>query len=460
MTSVGVRTVHYLLTILFTVLFAHTASAAWYPIQDGEDLGSQRISLPDNSSWRGRIGDEVVVVWKDGAAERTFTGNIRHISELYIKVASQAAGSERVIFVANIISLKNAGDGSSDNADVGKVVIQDKADETSDSKTTKASDSPDLSKQGVFILPMTGMVGTEFRDEEIRKIVKQADARGQGQVIVLDINSGGGYVIESKIINSVIDDACERHTVVAWIEHAISAASNASLHCDQIIFRTTGHTGGITTIMGNAAVDDAQLEVRIKLLEDTLVKKNRPIEWGRCLVREDTFLSATKDPETGEVTWYDTLEGEKVFSHRGQNLVFSSQDAVEYGFAMGIADTPEEVAELLQLNEGEWELAGNGKELNEKWVTMGERFTRALKQDMAELRSLGGSRRDINKIIAIYKSWIAWHRKAPNWAWQKIPTIAQLEKMIEDLKYQLRQMANGGGGRGSGGGGGGGGRGR
>ena len=445
---------HVLKVILFSLLFTASATAVLYPIQDQDYTGNtQRIQLPDNSSWRGKLGDHVTVVWKDGTAEPSMSGNIEHISDLYIKLNNDADGQTQVIFVANIISLKHADDVSK-SSDAEDEVVERTDDEDESTKTTKSDDpkSPDLSKQGVFILPMTGMVGTEFRDEEIREIVRQADERGQGQIIVLAINSGGGYVIESTIINSVIDDACERHTVVAWIEHAISAASNASLHCDQIIFRTTGHTGGITTIMGNKAVSDQELEKRIKLLEQTLIKKNRPVEWGRCLVREDTFLSATKDPETGEITWYDTLEGEKVFSKRGQNLVFNALDAVEYGFAIGIADTPEEVAELLQLQDGEWELAGNGEELNEDWVTMGERFQRAIKQDMAELRNLGGTRSDINKMIKIYQSWIAWHRKAPNWAWQRIPPIDQLKKMIADLKYQLTQMGGAGGRTGGGGG--------
>ena len=48
----------------------------------------------------------------------------------------------------------------------------------------------------------------------------------------------------------------------------------------------------------------------------------------------------------------------------------------------------------------------------------------------------------IRKRIEIYKRWIRWWKRAPNkMMFQGAPSVEQLERMIEELKIELRKLA-------------------
>ena len=49
----------------------------------------------------------------------------------------------------------------------------------------------------------------------------------------------------------------------------------------------------------------------------------------------------------------------------------------------------------------------------------------------------------IRKRIDIYKRWITWWKRAPNAMRGSAPPVEQLEAMIEELKLELRRMAEG-----------------
>ena len=62
------------------------------------------------------------------------------------------------------------------------------------------------------MLPLNKMVGLEFRHEEMEALAEEADKWGDGQIIVLLIDSGGGAVVEMEKIHELknsVDRACE-----------------------------------------------------------------------------------------------------------------------------------------------------------------------------------------------------------------------------------------------------------
>ncbi|MCH2134761.1 MAG: hypothetical protein MK116_13545 [Phycisphaerales bacterium] len=409
----------------------------------------QSVRLKSGKVWRGRIGDVITVEWKRGASRPKLTGTLQEIDRLYLKVAPSGGGDTQLILVDYITSLT-----TDQKRDIGgdapaaptPVETAEPAKDTSagDAKATGPG-TPNLDKKGMFILPLSGTVGIEFRPEEIEEITRQADARGPGQTIVLEIDSGGGLVAEGMIIMEKIFDACDRHTVVAWVDHAISGASWTALCCDLIVFKKHGHTGGITIMIGNKTAPEATVMDWLQKLEKLLVTKNRPKYWARPFVLEQSYLSATKDPDTGEVKWFDDLSGERVFSGPGQNLMFNASEAEEYGFSYGTANTPEELAELLDLPEGSWELAGNGQELHDQRYELKDRFMKATAKDHYRLGQLGNTPADINKRIKIFESWLLWWKRVPNQCRMtgRVPSKDQIKQLIEEQRYLLRQMSGG-----------------
>ncbi|MEE2907838.1 MAG: hypothetical protein VX527_08390 [Planctomycetota bacterium] len=419
---------------------------------DSASEATQKITLDNGKSWRGHVGDQVTIEWRDGAAQPRMTGSLDLIARLYVKFTPNDTGKERVILLRSILSIESVDtdDEAPQGSDAGKQGSDKSKAKDSDGKTS-GGDSAD--KTGLLILPLSGTVGIEFRPEEIEEITRQADERGDGQVIVLEIDSGGGLVAEGMLIKEAIYDACERHTVVAWIDHAISGASWTALCCDVIVFKQHGHTGGITIMIGNKTAPDATVNAWIPEIEKLLREKGRSTYWAKPFVLEDSYLSATKDPDTGKVTWYPNLKGERIFSGPGQNLMFNADEAVEFGFAIGKANTHEELAEVLQLKN--WELAGEGQELHDRRGELKEKLVDTIKKQMRELGRLGTTRSDMNKAIKILQSWLRWWKVAPNQCAMVagLPKPEKIEELIEEMRYQLRQMAAGsGGGRGGGGG--------
>jgi len=57
------------------------------------------------------------------------------------------------------------------------------------------------------------------------------------------------------------------------------------------------------------------------------------------------------NPETGVITYYDHEFGDNVLSKSGRNLTLGAQEALDSGLCDGIADTGEELAALLNLEE-------------------------------------------------------------------------------------------------------------
>ena len=325
-----------------------------------------------------------------------------------------------------------------DDAAPEMVVMESKQDE---SKSTPV----DLSKKGMFVLRLTGMVGEEFRPEEIENIVAQADERGPGQVIVLEINSGGGSVAEGMKIRDVILDACNRHRMVAWIETAVSCASWTALCCDEIVFKNGGYTGGITIMNGRTTAPEATVVWWIGELQQLLRKKNRPVEWAVPFVLEDSYLSSTKDPETGSIQWFNDPEQSGEYSHSkpGENLYFNYRTGVDWNLAVGVAQNEEELAELLKI--GEWEPAGTGRKLNSDILDAKERLRSEAQELQYELQNAGNDISGINKRIKIYKRFLVIMRQYPNIAANSLGmnpkyVKSRIEDMIEELEWQKRQM--------------------
>ncbi|MBG84871.1 MAG: hypothetical protein CMJ40_10050 [Phycisphaerae bacterium] len=442
------------LLLLFSIIGCCLAS----PVASAQSVRVPYKNMDgERESARVQQGDHVTITFQSGKrAPETVTGKIVDIrlqGAKFIKL--DTSSGEKIVFLDAIRKIVDADaieatpDPEPSKPEVKKPDPKKEAPKAESSEMASGADSADEEidpdKKGLFVLRLTGTVGLDFRPEEIEEIVRQADERGPGQVIVLEINSGGGSVAEGMIIRDVILDACKRHRMVAWIEKAVSCASWTALCCDEIVFKKGGYTGGITIMIGRTTAPEPIVKGWINNLGNLLRRKNRPAIWAVPFVLEDSYLSATKDPVTGSIEWFNDPEqsGEMMFSEPGKNLYFDYRTGVDWNLAVGVAQNEEELAELLKI--GDWELAGTGRKLNKDLVEARERITTEAMELNHQLQNAGNDLSGINTRIKILKRFLVIMRQYPNIAANVLnlrPNIMKVyvEDQIEELEWQKRQM--------------------
>ncbi len=414
-----------------------------------------RVDLPDGSRWRGETGDQVKVTYKAGARKQTVTGELKAVESDWIVVAP-ADGEDAIIFKSDIVSIEAAAAAAQpDTPDTpqdpesGDGPAQAGGDNASsaDAATTETdSDLPEsllhdpADGMPVFYLPMEGMVGGEFREEEIRAVAAEADKLGPGQTIVLHIDSGGGLVAEWQLIWQTIAEVKKRHRVVAWVKTAISAAASTSLACSCIVFEDNGSLGSITTLMGSQEAPIEMQERGANELKQVLKEGGYSEHFARPFKIMRAMISYDKDPDTGIVTFYPTMEGDSVLSDDKHVLTLNAREAVDCGLSLGIANTKEELAEVLHM--GGWNEVGTGQEIFDKWW----RDCEACKRD---LQVLGGKLgrlnqrdpADIREAIRIVRIFISWWDRTTNICFMnQLPPKSQLELQLKELEDRLREL--------------------
>ena len=399
---------------------------------------SVTVVLPGGGAWRGATDDQVTVEYQDGALKKTVSGVLVKAADMYLQVG------DVVIFRSDILSMA-----SGDAPEAAPEESNAAKPESASPATPDASSSPtpevDDDAPGVFYLPMSGMVGLEMRPEEIEMIVAEADKHGDGQTIVLDIESGGGMVIEYIVVAQTIVEYKKRHKFVAWVGEAISAAAATALACDRIIFKSNARLGAITMHSSGNPVSDETEERWITLLKGVLRTSGYSEHWARPMVRNDSWISYIKDPITGDVEYFGSrqdLPGEVVLSNYGENCVLSAEQGVDSGLGYGRADNKEELADILDMPA--WKELGTGQKMHDTWHRTCERCKEDIRKTTARLGMLGEYPQmvQLRKRIEIYKGWLRWWKKAPNqMLLLGVPSQEQLEEMIEELQRELREGA-------------------
>ena len=309
-------------------------------------------------------------------------------------------------------------------------------------------------KPGVFVLPWKGGVGQTANAKEITEIGAEADKWGPGQTIVLDIDSPGGRVTEIFKIIDAIAKVRERHRMVVWVREAISAAAITSMQCEEIYFRKVGALGAAMVING---ADSAPPEIVERFRTDVapVIERNgRPRAVFEAMVLANAVLTYTKDPVTGKVTWHDKvtgLPGEVVLSDEKDNLTFNASNALDSGFSRGTADSEQELAKLLGLQE--WhEISDAGRKASATLVRnyeSCEKELQLLNQSMGVQRS---SQVDQLKAqIKFVETGLSWAKRCPPCvtnvfgAAEASDVVERLTKELKDLKRQLNDARKAGG---------------
>jgi hypothetical protein len=183
---------------------------------------------------------------------------------------------------------------------------------------------------------------------------------GKNDVVVIRINSGGGYVLETNKFQDLFQNVYKKKfRTVAWVESAISAAAMSPYPLEEMYFLPEGNLGACTAWGGALqAVKGLQLEQILAQMENVSREAGRDPKIMRAMQIMEP-LSASIDQVTGEVTWFqDESSGDTCLNHKGHILTLTAPDAVKFKFAKGIAKDREELAKAMGLTEVEW--AGQG----------------------------------------------------------------------------------------------------
>ena len=399
---------------------------------------SIEIRLKNGSAWRGELNDFVQLTFVQQGIEIPFTGRLLAATKYYIKIEGNLAGetATKTIFNGDIRSMRTIAEPEMADAERSSKTRSNKRD----ANATTARDAGNQPR-GVFVLPMSGMVGETFRAQEIKKIGDHADSFGPGQIIVLLVDSHGGLAAAMEPIHNSILDVKKRHRVIAWIKTAISAAAASSLACDEIYFMTEGTLGAMTAYAGTTALKDEELQAWLDLAGKFMENGGRYPYIAHAMIHAPALLSYDKDPETGEVIWHNDLSGQHQLSNDTSNLVFTSGMAVDSGFADGIADTGEELAELLDLSE--WrEIDSYGRSIAKDWEDTVKKAQEEIPRLWAR-RSMatGTPEQRIGALIRIDEQLIKWIDRVPVIAKRMIPASKDfLQREIRELRKQLADI--------------------
>ena len=401
------------------------------------------VKMSGGAVWKGDVGARVRLVYALAGKEVTVEGDVSKIDSalkvVKVKVAEGGKTVEKTVFWSDIRKMETLS-GDAKSAPAGTAASKPGATAAASGATANAAGK----KKTVFIMPWEGTVGVGARHDEIEKIWKEADKLGPGQIIVLEVISPGGLVIEGDKIDETLNAMKKEHRVIAWIKEAISAAAFTSLHCNEIYFQRVGTLGAITMFAGTKSIEGAELEAWVKKVGDVAQESGRSRWIGEAMVTNAPLLSYDKD-ENGNVTWYNTLEGKHKLSDEIQNLTLNADTALDCKFSDGTADNVDELLALLHLKKDEVEISPIGYKIYMDWQTLLKTYLEKKPQILRDAMNPGGLDEVVqisNRIKAV-KQLLEWYDKClPCLMYEQpsVPPKEELEKILKDLKRQLSEI--------------------
>ena len=132
------------------------------------------------------------------------------------------------------------------------------------------------------------------------------------------------------------------------------------------------------------------------------------------------------DPETNKVIWFGGVDGEwneplpegaVILSNENQNLSFNASNALACGFSQATCIDLDDLAQYLNLPEGEWYVTDDlGEKIAKDWADTYKECSERLQLSMAEWQFKGSSEGGAGVLksrIKILREWKKWLKRAP-----------------------------------------------
>lgn len=299
------------------------------------------------------------VTLRDG---RVIEGTILREEQGYVwvRVGEGGLGSEEMFTPAQIASIDRGGEKDAEASEGAAPAKEPAASPKPAEGKPEAAEKPKragVPRAAVITLGGGGdkdMVGVYMTSHILKEIMPVLE-KDQVDVVVFRINSGGGMLLEIQALSDIIhNEYKKRFRTVAWIESAISAAAMTAHTMEEVYFMTSGNYGAATGWRGALeAVKGRQLQEVLFMMEKISERGGHPKEIMRSMQIQEP-LSASVDPQTGQVTWFNSLEGQSVLNPVGRVFTFTAADALRFKFARGVADDVETLGRLMGYTEVDW----------------------------------------------------------------------------------------------------------
>jgi len=202
----------------------------------------------------------------------------------------------------------------------------------------------------------------------LQRALKEVRTRG-GDRLVIEIDTPGGPIEVMWLMAKAIDEAVRDGVlVVAWVnDRALSAGVLVSMACERVYMRqraTIGSAQPVITLPGGIAPLPEAGGLREKWTSSLRAQFRACAEWrGRSAVLAEAMVDAQIEARLIELDGeslivsgkeYDDLQERNAYVvfHRticesGELLNLTANEALEYGFVEGLAETFDEVLEMV-----------------------------------------------------------------------------------------------------------------
>jgi hypothetical protein len=223
------------------------------------------ITLENGTKWTGEIGQSIVVHAVLGSKEKIFSGKLERVTESYLIVGGDFINVSEVLSITLRSEQETELVEGADGVDLG-----DAGNSSSPINEEKSVDS----ELKLAVIPLTGEIGfvhgemsseaNWFGAGHLEAMFKKAK-NASVKIVVLEINSTDGLVIERNKICDVIQKYRAEFKIVAYPHAALDAASTVAMTCDEILAAPDSKVGDAIVVEKKYASADASV-VRSYLL--------------------------------------------------------------------------------------------------------------------------------------------------------------------------------------------------
>ncbi len=305
------------------------------------------LALPFTS-----LADKVYL--KDG---RVVEGTISREGDGFIYVTYMVGQLERTEFIlrVNIDRIERDKDTTETPAESPKETpaAPTNAKPSSSPKTPRPSTDLPPGTRKIAFVTLEEMVGPFMNAEALRKSIQLLED-DKPDIVVLQINSGGGALFEVQKLSDAIEHGIKpKYRVVAWVESAISAAAMTAFTCEEIYMMPEGNIGAATAFSqsgGRATAMKGESLEQLLRSQEKITRRGKHDPLVMRAMQVPTNLSCDID-DAGRVTWRNDLGGQYIVSTDKQILTLNSIDSVKYGLARSVAASKDDLARAMGCTE-------------------------------------------------------------------------------------------------------------
>lgn len=235
-----------------------------------------------------------------------------------------------------------------------------------------------------YVIPVSGEIGRDVTRDVVAEALRQARLR-KPDVVVLDINSPGGHVLELEAIIALLAENSDLR-LVAYVRNAPAEAAALAVTCGEVYAGRSSRIGGeLSFAAGKDGIPKEAEKVfrgvwRACCLKAVEIGRHSPLI-AEGMTDPDVELFVANVGGKPALSSKAPVEGAVPFKRRGRLLALTSKQAVECGLAVA------EIGDYIQLGR-ELALPGWQKQGSAEGI-LGRQKAELLKTERALMKEAG-----------------------------------------------------------------------